>query len=389
MQRKMKKTILTLVLAVALGTGTVVAWLLTAGPGGHAGGIRISGNIEISVTEVSFKLPGRVARRFVSEGERVEAGQTVAALDTSDLEQEAALRDAELRAARAFLAELEAGSRPEEISQSEAAARRARVRLAQLESGSRNQEVSAARAVVQRGAAELERTRADYERHRLLLEQDVISQREFEAHEAAFRVAAALHREGQEHFTLVQEGPRVEEIEQARETLREAEERLALVRNGPRAETIEQARARVEHAAAAAELARVRLGYATVTAPISGVVLSDHVEAGEFVAAGAPIVSIGALESTWLRGYIGETDLGRLKVGQSVTVSTDSHPSKTYAGVLSFISSEAEFTPKHVQTDKERVKLVYRVKVDIPNPALELKRGMPADAIIQTGEEER
>ena len=129
-------------------------------------------------------------------------------------------------------------------------------------------------------------------------------------------------------------------------------------------------------------MAETRLGYATLASPLSGVVLSKNVEPGEFVAAGTPLVTVGDLENVWLRAYINETDLGRVKVGQRVRVTADTYPGKRYEGRVSFIASQAEFTPKNVQTEKERVKLVYRVKVDIRNPNMELKPGMPADAEI-------
>lgn len=345
--------------------------------------IRVSGNIEVTDAEVSFKLPGRVSQRLVNEGERVEKGQIVATLDTADLEQEGALREAEWRAASAGLAELEAGSRPEEIAQSEAAVDRAKARLAELEAGSRSQEIAAAQATVNSAQAELERTRADYERQRALLDQDVISDREFEASEAGFRVATARHKESLERFGLVRAGPRTEEIAQARTALREIEERLALVRIGPRAETIAQARARLEQAAAAVELAKVRMGYASISSPLTGIVLSENVEPGEYVSPGTPVVTMGDLVNVWLRAYIDETDLGRVRVGQPVEVTADTYPGKIYEGRITFISSQAEFTPKTVQTDKERVKLVYRVKIDITNPDMELKPGMPADGHIR------
>ncbi len=138
----------------------------------------------------------------------------------------------------------------------------------------------------------------------------------------------------------------------------------------------------MKQAKEALALAETRLGYATLSAPISGVVLSENVEAGEYVAPGTPVVTVGDLKNVWLRAYINETDLGRVKVGQAVRLTTDTFPDKVYKGHLSFIASEAEFTPKNVQTEKERVKLVYRVKIEIPNPRMELKPGMPADAEI-------
>jgi HlyD family secretion protein len=294
-----------------------------------------------------------------------------------------ALRQAEWRAAHAVLAELEAGSRPEEIAQNEATVDRAKARLAELEAGSRSQEIAAAQATVNSAKAELERTRADFERQRQLLAQDVISEREFETSEAAFQVATARYKESLERLGLVREGPRTEEIEQARKALREAEERLALVREGPRSETIAQARAHLDQAAAAVELAKVRLGYASVSSPLTGIVLSENVEPGEYVSPGTPVITVGDLVNVWLRAYIDETDLGRVRVGQPVEVTTDTYPGKVYEGRIAFISSQAEFTPKTVQTEKERVKLVYRVKIDIANPAMELKPGMPADGRIR------
>ena len=114
---------------------------------------------------------------------------------------------------------------------------------------------------------------------------------------------------------------------------------------------------------------------------LSGV--SFAVEAGEYVSPGTPLISVADLRQVWLRAYLSETDLGRVKLGMPVTVSTDTYPGKTYPGTLSFIAAEAEFTPRTVQTTKERVTLVYRVKIDLANPDQELKPGMPADASIR------
>jgi HlyD family secretion protein len=162
-----------------------------------------------------------------------------------------------------------------------------------------------------------------------------------------------------------------------------AEENLSLVREGARREAIDQARARRRQAAEGLRLAGTRLSYAAVFSPLSGTVLSKNAEPGEYVAAGTPVVTIADLRDVWMRGYIAETDLGKVGVGQSVSVTTDSHPGKKYAGTVAFIAPEAEFTPKSVQTQEERVKLVYRIKVTVENPAMELKPGMPADAGIR------
>jgi len=170
----------------------------------------------------------------------------------------------------------------------------------------------------------------------------------------------------------------------ARAKVNEITAKLTLLKKGPRDEQISAARARLEQAKQALRLSEIRLDYATLTSPVTGLVLSDHVEAGEYVVPGTPVVTVGDIEHAWMRGYINESDLGRVKVGQTAKITTDTWPGKKYEGKVSFISAEAEFTPKNVQTTKERTKLVYRIKIDIPNPQMELKPGMPADAVIST-----
>jgi HlyD family secretion protein len=126
----------------------------------------------------------------------------------------------------------------------------------------------------------------------------------------------------------------------------------------------------------------VKLAYTVLSAPVSGVVLVRQTELGEVVSPGTPVVTIADVDHLWVRGYLNETDLGRVRWGQSATVHTDTYPDKAYQGRVSFISSQAEFTPKSVETHKERVTLVYRIKIDLDNPNHELKPGMPADAVI-------
>ncbi|MFH0871279.1 MAG: efflux RND transporter periplasmic adaptor subunit [bacterium] len=347
--------------------------------------IRVSGNIEVTDAEVSFRIPGRVQERLVSEGEVVRAGQIVARLDSTELAQEVALRRAEVQAAQAALAELEAGSRPEEIGQAEASVRRAQARLEELLAGARSQEIATAEAVVRRARAETDRLKLEEERQRRLFGEGFVSDQEYDVARTNHEVAMARQKEAEENLKLVKEGPREEEIEQARAALREANERFVLVRKGPRKETIEQARARFQQAIEALALTETRLGYATLVSPLSGIVLSENIETGEYVSPGTPVITVGDLENVWLRAYINETDLGRVKVGQRVRVTTDTYRGKVYEGQISFIASQAEFTPKNVQTEKERVKLVYRVKIDVKNPHMELKPGMPADAEILVG----
>ena len=358
------------------------AWFLRFRGGDRAEGIRLSGNIEATTVEVSFRMQGRIAERAVDEGMAVAAGQLVARLDNADLLDEVRLRQAELSAADAALRELTAGARPQEIARAEAEVRRAKAQLADLLAGARPQEVESARAAVERARADEEKARKDHERAEALLARQLIPVSEHDAAHAANEVATARRKEAEEALALALAGPRKDQVEQARAALSAAEETLSLVREGARRETIDQARARRRQAEESLTLAKTRLSFASAHSPIAGAVLSKNAEPGEYVAAGTPVVTIADLRDVWLRGYIPETELGKVRLGQAVTVTTDSHPGKRYAGTVAFIAPESEFTPKSVQTQKERVKLVYRIKVAVANPAAELKPGMPADVLI-------
>ena len=142
------------------------------------------------------------------------------------------------------------------------------------------------------------------------------------------------------------------------------------------------AKANVEALSASLELASTRLGFADLASPLEGFVLVKSAEAGEVVQAGSTIFTVADLRDIWLTAYINETDLGRVKLNQEAYIKTDTYPNKEYKGRISFISSEAEFTPKQIQTTEERVKLVYRIKIAVDNTNLELKPGMPADGFI-------
>ena len=375
---------LAILAAVALACVLGLVWY----EGGSQNGdrpIRVSGNIEVTDAELSFKIPGRVEARLVDEGQTVKAGQTVALLDSKELTQEVSRAKAEVDAAQAALAELEAGSRPEEIAAAQAAASQAQARLQELEAGSRPQEVAAAEAVYQSAHADARRLADDLDRYGGLYKKQLVSTQQYEAARTASQMANARERQAKEQLNLLEEGPRKEEIAQARDAYAQAEQRYTLVKIGPRREDIEQAQARLDQARQSLAIAETRRGYATLLSPMSGMVLSKSIEAGEYVSAGTPIVTVADLEDVWLRAYVDETDLGRVKLGQRVRVTADTYPGKAYDGKVSFISSQAEFTPKSVQTEKVRVKLVYRIKIDIRNPNMELKPGMPADAEILTG----
>ncbi len=352
---------------------------------GNKDEIRVSGNIEATEAQVSFKIAGRVIQRLVDEGVSVKKGQLIARLDTADLQCNVDLRRAEVQAAEAALAALLAGSRPQEIASAKSGMERAAHALADLEAGSRPQEIATAEAAVRATTAEESRLQSDLRRATELYHRKVISAENYDAARATYDVAAEKKRQAEEQLKLLQEGSRKEQIEQARWVYAQSKSQYDLVKTGPRQEDIDQGRARLKQAKAALKLAETQLSYAEVVSPIDGVVLSKNIEEGEYVAPGTAVVTIGDIVNVWLRAYIEEADKGRVQYHGRAWVTTDTDPNKRYEGIVSFIAQEAEFTPKNVQTQKERIKLVYRIKIDIKNEKKELKPGMPADAVLELG----
>ena len=359
--------------------------------------IAASGNIEVTDVSLGFKVAGRLAQCLKDEGDPVKKGEILARLENDDQKIALALARTGLAAARSTLEELENGSRPEEIRQAEALASKARQQLLELTRGSRVQEVETARADLERAAAareaakvQLTQAREDFQRYSHLIKEQSVSERDFTLARTRFRVARNTLSEAQarviqakQTLSLVQEGPRSEQIAKARADLAQAEAGLALAKAGPRKEKIDQARIRVREAEQRVAQAKLALSYTELAAPMDGVIFSRSAEPGEFLNPATPVLVLGDLAHPWLRAYVGETALGRLKLGQEAVVSIDTFPGKAYPGTLTFISSEAEFTPKAVQTFEERVKLMFRIKISLPNPDGELRPGMPADVRIQ------
>jgi HlyD family secretion protein len=374
-----------IIVAVLILAGVVIAVLIGVNSSSVAAGVKVSGNIEVIEAEVSFKIPGRVVERAVDEGSMVKEGQLVARLEDADIKNQVAVAAASLASAEASLAALVAGSRPEEISAAEAAAAKAKAAYDAALAGSRPQEIAAADADAAAAAANVDKLKLDFAREQELYNGKVTSKSDFDAARTALDAAEATLKAAAERAKLVREGPRKEDVDQAKNAAAQAAEQYELVKLGPRKEDIDNGRARADEARQALALAETELSYATVYSPLAGVVLSKNIEPGEYVAPGTPVVTVGDLVNVYLRAYINETDLGRVKLGQRVRITADTYPGKVYDGTVSFISSQAEFTPKNVQTPKERVKLVYRIKVDVKNSDMELKAGMPADGLIETG----
>jgi membrane fusion protein YbhG len=387
----MSKRMIILVALAAVGVGAALAFRsFRAKPDNR---IRISGNIELTQVNIAFKVAGKLIERAVDEGDVVKKGTVVARLDRDQLlrqrdREQAALAQAQSQLAQASTTvEWAKQSLASDLEQRRADQSQAEARLRELEAGSRPQEIQEAIAAVAAARAESERTQKDWERAQALYKRDDISASQFDQYRKNAESAAAALRQAQERLAMVQEGPRKETIEAARAQVARAAasvkwaeaQRLDVAR---KQEDVPGRRADIERERAQIALIDSQLADTVVASPIDGVVLVKAANVGEVLAPGTTVVTIGDIDHPWLRGYINERDLGRVKLGTKARITTDSYPGKVYWGRVSFIASEAEFTPKQIQTSEERLKLVYRIKIDVDNPQHELKSNMPADAEI-------
>lgn len=387
-----KKRIIPVFLLLAIGG--FFLWRFVLSENGPSNSLLLSGNIELTEVDMSFKLPGRLVELAVDEGDSVKAGQIVARMDSAELQAQQDRENAGVQSAQSALVQLrtaidwqtETLSGDIDLKRADLAA--AQSRLKELETGSRPQEIENARAALEQARAENDLAQRDWTRAQKLIKAEDISTAQFESFRTRALAAAAAMKRAEENYALVKEGPRRETIDQARANVQRAQAALKLAEANRldllrRQQEVALRQAEIERAQANARLLAVQLGDRAIASPVDGVVLSRNAEPGEVLPAGASVLTLGDIDHPTVRCYINERDLGRVKIGQPASITTDSFPGKTYKGKVSFISSEAEFTPKQIQTEEERVKLVYRIKVDIENPNRELKSNMPVDVRLE------
>lgn len=302
--------------------------------------LRASGYVEATEVRVAAEVGGRVVELAVQEGDRVEVGQVIARLSTTDTELAIRRAQAERDQAAAQLRLLHAGARPEDVRQAAA-------------------QVESAEAEVRAAESELRSAEADLERFEALLKSNSGSRKQRD--DAATRREVAAAR-----------------LKGARERSRAAAEALAALKAGARAEEIAAAGARVSAIEAQIAALEENLLDATLTSPVAGMVTSKLIDAGEMVAPRTALVVVTDLDHAWANVYVDEPLVPRLQFGQKVAILTDA--GQRLEGTITFISPKAEFTPRNVQTAEERSRLVYRIKVTTDNREGILKPGMPVEA---------
>jgi HlyD family secretion protein len=324
-----KKLIIIGALVVGIGGAALVYFAPWATPQ-DTGTVTGSGTVDATEVAAAFRVPGILSQRPVEEGSLVKAGDLLAALD----ERESVAR----------------------LHQAEAAQQAAEARLRDLEQGYRPQEIAEAKAQVAQAHASLTNLDEEARRSEALFQGGATSQQRRDNDRTAATVAVQQHRATQE--------------------------RLKLLQGGYRPEVINTARAQLGEAQAAVAAARVALEDLQVKSTVAGVVTRTHAEVGETLGAGRPVVTVTDISKPWVRVYIPENQIGKVRLGAAATITIDTYPNREFAGRVSYVSSEAEFTPKNVQTQEERVKLVFAVNVTLDNRDGTLKPGMPADVTI-------
>jgi HlyD family secretion protein len=388
----MKKVILAILVVAALGAAGVLAYRSL-----HpevTDRIIVSGNIELTQVDIAFKTAGRLIERAVNEGDTVQKGMVIARLDQDQLIRQRETAQASLETAQAQLGEAQSALQwQRQTMQADMQLRNADLsaaesQLLQLKNGSRPQEIQESTAAVAATQSQYDQAKKDWERAQTLYKNDDISTSQYDQFRARFEGAEANLKQVKEHSAMVLAGPRSETIVSAAAQVERARASLKIgaansIETIRREQEITARRSDIERARAQLALIDSQLADTIAISPISGVVLVKTTDVGEVLGPGTSVVTVGDIDHPWLRAYIKEQDLGRVKLGAKAQVTTDSFPGKAYDGRITFISSEAEFTPKQIQTSDERVKLVYRIKIDIDNPRHELKSNMPADAEIR------
>ena len=353
-----------------------------------------SGTLEATQAELSFQVTGRVLDLPVDEGQSVEKDQILAVLDPSEYQARYDQAKANLDAAKADLERLELNLEvykkvlPADVERAEAGVSALKAQLDQMEAGYRVQDIKKAEHNLSSLKTAMEMARKNKERYDKLFSENIVSEKEHDSATLQYETALEAYESARANMDQLEEGYREEDIRAAKAKLVEGEAALKQARSNMAKidmteKEVEAARARVKASEASFKLVETQLGYTELKAPFNGIITNRNIEPGEVVSLGREVISIADLSYIELKIFVDETEIGRVKPFQSADVTVDTFPEKIYEGKVSFISPEGEFTPKIIQTHKERVKLVYLVKILIPNDNLELKPGMPADAVLR------
>jgi HlyD family secretion protein len=323
----MKRIPLIIAILIVAAAGVTV-WLVGRKPSQRE--LVLYGDVDLRQVDLAFNDSGRIAAVDVQEGDRVKRGEILARLDTSRLEPQ--------------------------VEEAEATAAAQRDVVARMHDGNRPQEIAEARANVESAAADAANARRQYQRLKTLAANAVVSQQDLDNAKAAMDVATAKLDVNQKALDLAVAGPRQEDIAQAEAELRADQARAAFLRQ--------------------------QLADAQLAAPAEAVVRSRLMEPGEMASPQRPVFSLAVIDPKWVRAYVAEADLGKLRMGMPASIVIDSFPDRRFKGWVGFVSPVAEFTPKNVETEELRTSLVYEVRIFVKDPEDDLHLGSPATVYV-------
>ncbi|MCE5335646.1 MAG: efflux RND transporter periplasmic adaptor subunit [Desulfobacteraceae bacterium] len=335
----MKRVLLVFLVLVLFGSAAA-GWYFTRRDDGARDAILLYGNVDLRQVNLAFNGNERIATLLVHEGDRVKKGQVLGTLEMERLRYSVERAEARVESQRQVVERLENGTRPEEIEQ--------------------------ARANVAAAQTDLNNARRIFERQRRMAGSGATSQQDMENAQTGFEIADAKLRVNHKSLDLAVIGPRKEDIAEAHASLRANIADLALLKQD--------------------------LEYATLVCPTDGVVQNRILEPGEMASPQRPVLNISITDPKWVRAYVTEPDLAKIRLGMNAVVTSDGFPGKGYEGWVGFISSIAEFTPKTVETTELRTALVYEVRIFVKDPEDELRLGMPATVkvpLARAGEKEK
>ena len=319
------RKLLLLLFILAVGAGAAVLWLAMT-ENERPRELVLYGNVDLRQVDLAFEESARIDGMFVEEGSRVRAGELLATLETSRLARQVDQARSQVEARQATLTRLENGTRPEEIR--------------------------SARAAVAEAKADADYAQSQFIRNKALFAQDAVAKDRLDDLQAAYVVAQARLKRTGEDLNLALQGPRWEEVAEARANLRAAEANQ---------QVLEQ-----------------RMRDSKLYAPSNGVIRKRVLEPGDLASAAKTVLTLALTDPKWVRAYVGEADLGRIRPGMRAEVTIDSAPDKPVSGWIGFISPMAEFTPRTVETEELRTELVYEVRVFVRDVDDVLRLGMPA-----------
>jgi multidrug resistance efflux pump len=324
-----------------------------------------SGTVEARNIRVGSKIGGRISQVLIREGDHVQSGQVLITFDDKELQ-------ASLEQARASAEKARRGYRPEEIQEAQAAAEQARADYEMHLKGYRKEDIASAQSDFDRANADEIRAHLDFQRYDALAQKDLVSKQQRDTTEANWKMALAARENAQHKLDELQRGFRPEEIAMSEARYKQAQATLEKLQRGNRREDVEAAGAELSY-----EEARYR--ERQVLAPSAATVEVLDVRPGDIIAPNTPVATLLESDQIYVRIYIPETELDKVKVGQKAEIRIDSYQKQVFNGVVEQINQQAEFLPRNVQTREERVHQVFGIKVRIDDSSRHVLPGMSAD----------